>query len=333
MYGGRFLNEKILSMLKESNDYVSGQEICDILGVSRTAVWKHIKKLEKEGYKIEAVTNKGYILKETADILSGFEIKSEIRDCTWFANDVYIYDEIDSTNNECKRLAENGAKHGSLVVAKNQTSGKGRRGRKWCLDSETGVAMTLLLRPDIKPSKCPSLTLVAAMAMNKAIREVTNANSLIKWPNDIVVNGKKVTGILTEMSAELDMVNYIVIGLGINVNTEEFDEDIACKATSLKRETGKEYRRSVLISKFGSYFEKYYDKYLQTKDMSLLMDEYNEYLVNVDNEVTIMEQDNSYKAIAKGINNAGELIIKLSDNTEKAVSSGEVSVRGIYGYV
>lgn len=327
------MKEKILRMLKETEGYVSGQEICELLGVSRTAVWKNINQLKEEGYEIEAVQNRGYILKQTADSLSEFEIKSEINGCEWFAGDIYFYDEIGSTNDECKKLAEEGAKHGTLVVAEKQTKGKGRRGRSWESPKGTGIWMTLLLRPDIEPYNSSGLTLVTAMAINKAVQEITGLDAKIKWPNDIVVNGKKVTGILTEMSAQPEMINYIVIGIGINVNTEEFPEDIAKTASSLKIESGKTIKRSSIIALFGKYFEQYYAKYIKTQDMSLLIDEYNKELINVDRQIKVLAKENSYTGIAKGINRHGELIVETENKELKNVVAGEVSVRGLYGYV
>ncbi|MBU5470021.1 biotin--[acetyl-CoA-carboxylase] ligase [Falcatimonas sp. MSJ-15] len=327
------MKEKILRMLKETEGYVSGQEICELLGVSRTAVWKNINQLKEEGYEIEAVQNRGYILKQTADSLSEFEIKSEINGCEWFAGDIYFYHEIGSTNDECKKLAEEGAKHGTLVVAEKQTKGKGRRGRSWESPKGTGIWMTLLLRPDIEPYNSSGLTLVTAMAINKAVQEITGLDAKIKWPNDIVVNGKKVTGILTEMSAQPEMINYIVIGIGINVNTEEFPEDIAKTASSLKIESGKTIKRSSIIALFGKYFEQYYAKYIKTQDMSLLIDEYNKELINVDRQIKVLAKENSYTGIAKGINRHGELIVETENKELKNVVAGEVSVRGLYGYV
>ena len=333
LFGGNILKEKILRMLKETEGYVSGQEICELLGVSRTAVWKNINQLKEEGYEIEAVQNRGYILKQTADSLSEFEIKSEINGCEWFAGDIYFYHEIGSTNDECKKLAEEGAKHGTLVVAEKQTKGKGRRGRSWESPKGTGIWMTLLLRPDIEPYNSSGLTLVTAMAINKAVQEITGLDAKIKWPNDIVVNGKKVTGILTEMSAQPEMINYIVIGIGINVNTEEFPEDIAKTASSLKIESGKTIKRSSIIALFGKYFEQYYAKYIKTQDMSLLIDEYNKELINVDRQIKVLAKENSYTGIAKGINRHGELIVETENKELKNVVAGEVSVRGLYGYV
>lgn len=327
------MKEKILRMLKEAEGYVSGQDICELLGVSRTAVWKNINQLKEEGYEIEAVQNRGYILKQTADSLSEFEIKSEINECEWFAEKIYFYDEIGSTNDECKKLAEEGAKHGTLVIAEKQTKGKGRRGRNWESPKGTGIWMTLLLRPDIEPYNSSGLTLVAAMAIDKAITEVTGLDAKIKWPNDIVVNGKKVTGILTEMSAQPEMINYIVIGIGINVNTEEFPEDIAKTASSLKIESGKTIKRSSIIALFGKYFEQYYARYIKTQDMSLLIDEYNKELINVDRQIKVLAKENSYTGIAKGINRHGELIVETENKELRNVVAGEVSVRGLYGYV
>ena len=279
------------------------------------------------------VQNRGYILKQTADSLSEFEIKSEINGCEWFAGDIYFYHEIGSTNDECKKLAEEGAKHGTLVVAEKQTKGKGRRGRSWESPKGTGIWMTLLLRPDIEPYNSSGLTLVTAMAINKAVQEITGLDAKIKWPNDIVVNGKKVTGILTEMSAQPEMINYIVIGIGINVNTEEFPEDIAKTASSLKIESGKTIKRSSIIALFGKYFEQYYAKYIKTQDMSLLIDEYNKELINVDRQIKVLAKENSYTGIAKGINRHGELIVETENKELKNVVAGEVSVRGLYGYV
>ena len=171
------------------------------------------------------------------------------------------------------------------------------------------------------------------MAINKAVQEITGLDAKIKWPNDIVVNGKKVTGILTEMSAQPEMINYIVIGIGINVNTEEFPEDIAKTASSLKIESGKTIKRSSIIALFGKYFEQYYAEYIKTQDMSLLIDEYNKELINVDRQIKVLAKENSYTGIAKGINRHGELIVETENKELKNVVAGEVSVRGLYGYV
>ena len=217
------MKNEILKCLKQTDGYVSGQELCERLGVSRTAVWKVIRQLEAEGYEIEAVRNRGYRLHDSADILNEAEIRAVLTS-QWLGQNVKFLEEIDSTNNEAKRNAENGAKDGTLYITESQTGGRGRRGRQWVSPSGSGIWMTLLLRPQINPANASMLTIVAAMAVTMAIRRAVaetgaDVECHIKWPNDVVINKKKVCGILTEMSAELDCIHYVVIGIGINVNT------------------------------------------------------------------------------------------------------------------
>lgn len=321
------MKTEILKLLREKDGYVSGQQLCEQLQVSRTAVWKVIKQLEAEGYRIEAVRNKGYRLAECPDILS----KEELESMT--CHPVVFYEETDSTNTQAKRLAENGAGDKTLVVTERQNAGKGRRGRGWESPQGTSIYMSLLLRPQIEPQKAPMLTLVMAYSATEAIREQTNLPAVIKWPNDLVLNGKKICGILTEMSAEIDFINYVVIGIGINVNTETFPEEIAGKATSLYLEKGSKIRRTELIVSVLEKFEKNYERFLKTGDLSDIQEEYNRLLVNKDREVTVLEPGNEYNAYALGINETGELLVKKEDGTREAVYAGEVSVRGIYGYV
>ena len=251
------MKAKILAALREAEGYVSGQELCERFGVSRTAVWKAINQLKKDGYEIEAVQNRGYRIVGTPDILSENELSS-IRKTDWIGKKIYYYDETDSTNVRASRLAEEGAEHGTLVVADQQDAGKGRRGRGWSSLPGTGIFMTLILKPELNPSNASMLTLVAAMAVAKGITRCTGMEAKIKWPNDIVINGKKVVGILTEMSAQMDYVNHIVVGIGINVNNESFPEEIAQNATSLLLQSGKRVNRAALIEAVWEEFEKYY---------------------------------------------------------------------------
>ena len=197
------MKTELLAALRNSDGYVSGQELCETLGVSRTAVWKVMQKLKAEGYEIEAVSNKGYRLISSPDVLSAEELES-IRKTSWAGQEIVYYDVTDSTNVQAKRIAEEGGMHGTLVVADRQESGKGRRGRGWDSPKNTGIFMTMLLRPTVKPDEASMLTLVAAMAVAKGIRLYTGLPAGVKWPNDIVINGKKVCGILTEMNTEIE---------------------------------------------------------------------------------------------------------------------------------
>lgn len=328
----------ILTLLRNSADYVSGQQLCDQFGVSRTAVWKVINQLKEEGYQIESVPRKGYRLVESpADILSKSEIASRLH-TKWAGRKLYYVDFTGSTNTDAKRYAEEGEPHGTTVVADMQTAGKGRRGRKWESPSGINAYFTILLKPSFAPDKASMLTLVMALAVAEAIEEVTALPVGIKWPNDIVINKKKVVGMLTEMSTtpEMDEIQYVVVGVGINVNmgsAEEFPEEIRQTATSLKLESGRQINRAVLIEHILTRFEHNYERFEQTLDLSGLMDAYQRRLVNVGAQVRVLDPAGEYVGISRGINQTGELIVEREDGSVTNVYAGEVSVRGIYGYV
>ena len=326
------MKEEILRLLRSADGYISGQELCNRVGVSRTAVWKAINQLKEAGYEIEAQQNKGYRLMAAPDLMTEAEIKS-LMHTEWVAKEVLYFDTIDSTNTKAQELAEKGYPSGTLVVADKQESGKGRRGRSWVSPSGTGIFMTLMIKPDINPNNASMLTLVAALAVAKAITSVTGEEALIKWPNDIVVNGKKVCGILTEMNAQFDYINHIVVGIGINVHNESFPEEISQMASSLMIEAGgKRFHRAQIIAETMSYFEQYYDTFLKTQDLSALVREYDELLVNRNKSVRVLDPKEPFDGKAMGITPKGELIVDTWES-RKLVSSGEVSVRGIYGYV
>lgn len=326
------MKDEILRLLKTSDSYLSGQQLCDSFQVSRTAVWKVMEQLKKEGYEIEAVRNRGYRLKMSPDVLSEAEIKSVLK-TSWAGQNLVCYESTDSTNNRAKEAAEKGALHGTLFAADSQTAGKGRRGRTWVSPSGSSIYMTLLLRPDLEPSKAPMLTLVMGLSVAEGIRQAAEVNAGIKWPNDIVVNRKKVCGILTEMATEIQYVNYIVIGVGINVNQQEFPEELKESATSLGAETGKKLKRSDIIAAVMENFEKNYEIFLKSGDLSGLQEAYNAILVNYNQPVKVLEPGHEYEAVAGGINRTGELLVHLPDGQKKEVYAGEVSVRGLYGYV
>ena len=323
---------EILKLLKETDGYVSGQELCRRFGVSRTAVWKVVNQLKEEGYEIEAVRNRGYALKGAGDVLSEAELLSCLK-TEWAGGRTVYFDATDSTNIQARRLAEAHAPHGTLVVSDRQDGGKGRRGRSWASPSGVGIWMSLILRPEIAPSSASMLTLAAALAVREGIQEETGLSPLIKWPNDLVLNGKKICGILTEMSTELMEIQYVITGIGINVNQREFPPEIRDTATSLSLEAGRSFRRSSLIAAILKAFEKDYTAFLKTGDLSLLLEEYNACLVNRGKEVCILDPSGEYRAVAEGIDESGSLLVTLPDGTRREIISGEVSVRGIYGYV
>ena len=325
------MKSALLSALRGTAGYVSGQELCEALGVSRTAVWKGMQKLKKEGYHIEAIPNKGYRLVESPDIIDPDELSS-IRQTAWAGKKIVYFDVTDSTNIQAKRLAEEGAPHGTLVIAGRQEAGRGRRGRAWESPAQDGVFMTVLLRPDLKPKDASMLTLVAAMAVAKAVRQLYGLPAMIKWPNDVLLSGKKICGILTEMSAEIDSVNYLVTGIGINVSNRKFEGEVSQMATSILLEGGKHARRVELIEAVWEQYEKYYDLFMKKMDLSDIVEEYNGSLVNLGRQVRILDPKEPFVGTAKGITPKGELLVETGQGTRR-VSSGEVSVRGLYGYV
>lgn len=326
------MKEKILNILQDADDYISGQYLCEMLGVSRTAVWKCIRQLQEEGYVIDAVKNRGYCLKACGDILSSHELNRHMK-TGWIGKTLYYYDKIDSTNLEAKRLADSGAPDGTLVVADCQERGRGRLGRAWTSPSGCGLWMSMVLKPSFPAVQASMVTLVTAMAVMEAIEETAGVQVQIKWPNDLVVQGKKVCGILTEMSMEEGRISFIVPGIGINVNNEHFPEELCEKAISLAMLTGSTVSRAALAGAVCRSFEKYYADFLEKGDLSGIKDDYNDHLVNRDRQVVISDGAGSFHCISKGINETGALLVQKEDGTTELISSGEVSVRGIYGYV
>ena len=326
------MKAKILQVLREADGYVSGQQLCEQFGVSRTAVWKAINQLREQGYEIDSVSNKGYCIRSTPDLLGKNELLS-LQKTAWIGHRLESFDVIGSTNTTAMQRAEEGAPHGTLVVADRQDSGKGRRGRSWMMPAGIAIAMSIVLKPEeLLPGNAPMLTLVSALAVVRAMKEQTGLDAMIKWPNDIVINGKKVCGMLTEMSTQIDYINHIVVGIGINVHNEQFPEELSDRATSLFLESGKHFNRAALVEAVCEAFESYYEIFMRTQDLSGLQAEYDRYMVNKDRQVRILDPLGEYEGKALGITARGELLVETEEGI-RTVDSGEVSVRGIYGYV
>ena len=318
------MKNKIIDILRSENNYISGETISKKLGISRTAVWKHIKNLKKNGYEIISFTKKGYMLLSEPDNISPTKIQTYLN--TGFVAQNIIYkDEVSSTNDEAKKNAD--MPDGSLFIADKQTAGKGRLGRSWVSPRGTGIWMSLLLKPDIPLSDISQLTLVAGIATSRAIGN----NSMIKWPNDIVIGTKKVCGILTEMSAETDRINYVICGIGINVNTPDFPAELKNKASSILIETGKETDRCSLIAKVMNEFEPLYKKFIR-EGFSPFCNDYKKSCITIGREINVSYHGKDLSGTAVDIEKNGGLVIDTASQTV-TVTSGEVSVRGIYGYI
>lgn len=247
--------------------------------------------------------------------------------------EIVCYEQTDSTNRRADELARGGALHGTLVTADMQSSGRGRRGRSWQQEAGKAVAMSLILRPDMKPDEASMLTLLAAHSTVLAIEKMTGMSAYIKWPNDIVLGRKKAVGILTEMCLEHEKIGHIIVGIGINVTTEHFPQELRETATSLFLESGKKIDRCELIAEVLWQFEQDYEVFLKQKDLSAVLDEYNAHLIHFGKEVRILDGAGEYTGISKGVTKTGRLLVEHRDGRIEAVYAGEVSVRGLYGYV
>lgn len=326
------MKKKILNILKKYEDeYVSGERLSEEFGITRAGIWKHMKSLKEAGYEIESVSNKGYKLIGTPDRIDEEEVTPFLK--TKYIGRVFThFEEIDSTNMEAKRMCAKSAIDGMVITAEAQTKGKGRLGRQWQSPRSTGIWMSVVLTPDISPVLASKTTIIGAAAVYNALKDM-GIEAGIKWPNDIVVDGKKVCGILTEMNAEMDRINYIVLGIGINVNMEDFPEELKEKATSLKLQLNEEVSRKKLTAKVLNYIEYYYDLFKSTGSIKEVINICRKGSVLIGKEVKVISGGKETICTAIDIDEDGELIVKHEDGTFHKVLSGEVSVRGIYGYV
>ncbi len=322
------MQDKILEILINSDDYVSGQEISEKLGVSRQAVWKAVNVLKNRGFVIDSVTNRGYRLADLPSFLNETAIKASLT-TKIIGKELTVLDTVSSTNDYIKALGGNGCKNGFVAAAREQTKGKGRLGRVWQAKKDDCLAFSFLLRPNIAPSEVAAITPLAGLAVCKALRYFTGINCMIKWPNDIIVGRKKLVGILTEMSAEFDAVEYIVTGVGVNTDTTEFPEEIAAKATSIFLETGKKTDKNKLLACLLEYIEnEFIANDLRLSDNALA--QYTDMCATISRNVTFFRNGKSISGMACGIDKNGELKVMLADSSVCLVNSGEVTVQGIY---
>lgn len=322
------MQKKILDILLNADDFISGQEISENLGVSRQAVWKSINALKEKGYEIQSVTNRGYRLVSSPDYLNESSLKSLLHNKI-IGKNLIVLDSVDSTNDYLKKLGNEGCENGTVVIAREQTKGKGRLGRMWQTKKDDGIAFSVLLRPNAAPSEVSAITPLAGLAVCKAIREYTKLDCVIKWPNDIIVGRKKLVGILTEMSAEFDAVEYVITGIGINVDHTSFPEEIAFKATSLLLETGRHIdKNEFLVCVLGHIENEFVKNNLELTPTALA--EYTDLCATVGRSVTFQRGTRRISGMAVGVSEHGELKVMMSDGTISLVNSGEVTVQGIY---
>ncbi len=319
---------KILDILINSEDYVSGEEISEKLGISRQAVSKSVHQLKEQGFTIDSVKSKGHRLISRTENLCRPAVERLLAGNP-LISDVVIVDSVDSTNNYAKKLARDGGEYGVVVAAREQTAGKGRLGRKWISQKNEFIPFSLLLKPDIAPFQVAGITPIAGLAVCEALRENLGLDCKIKWPNDIIVNNKKLVGILTEMSAEFDAVDFIVVGVGINVDQRRFPEEIRQKATSVFIETNKTTDKNLILSQAVKHLT---DEFLKSNYRlnSENLARYKALCATLGREVSFYRGGRRLCAQAVDITETGELMVKAADGTVSLINSGEVTTQGIY---
>lgn len=320
------VKDEVLKELENNKgDYISGGQLADNLGVSRNSVWKAIKALEKSGYEINAIPNKGYCLAEKNDILSSYSIKQHLKNPHL---DIYVFSSVTSTNTILKEMAEQGAKEGTVIIAEEQTAGRGRTGKQFYSPKGTGIYISILLRPDIPAEESLFLTTSAAVATARAIEDVSDKRALIKWVNDIYLEDKKTCGILTEgaFNVETGKLDYAIVGIGINVCIPDggFPDNIKDIATAIfDKQTDSINKRSILIANLLDYFMEYYKDF---KSKSYVK-EYIERSMIIGKTITVIEGSKTSVAKAIDIDKNCRLKVQFEDGTTKWLSSGEVSTK------
>lgn len=320
--------DELLWYLKEERgNWVSGELLSDKLAVSRAAISKHVRKLREECYVIESSPKKGYLLSEVSKLLLPGEIQEGLDTRVFGKGDIVYLQETDSTNTRAKDLAARGAPEGTLIVAEKQTGGRGRRGRSWFSPPGDGIYSSIILRPIMSPGEAPRITLMTSVAVAEALLSLTRLKVRIRWPNDILVGGKKIAGILTEISTEMDGVDYIIVGLGLNVNTpsESFPEEIKGEATSILMETGKQFSRVPLVRGYLEWYEKYYEMF-KNDGFEPIMRRWKELADIVGQQLMVGTVGKKYVGEVVDVDSDGVLILKDGKGDTHRIFSGDVTL-------
>jgi len=309
---------EIVRLLKAAEGHISGQRLSETLGVSRTAVWKHIEALRKMGYTIEASPSKGYRLLE-ARPFNGVELSTTLAG-RLLGREVHFFDRLESTNSMAFELARKGAPEGAVVVAEAQTKGKGRIGRKWESPAGTNLYISIILRPKVAPQGAQGLTFVAAVAAAEAVL-ATGISPAVKWPNDILTGGRKTAGILLEMDSEPDRVHFVVVGVGVNLNMkkESFPDSIREIATSVAEETGAPVDRTAFASTLLERIEKWYGVYLN-EGFAPVLEAWKGFFRSTGKPVKVTFFDRTVEGICRGVDSTGALLLERDGRIERVIS-------------
>jgi BirA family biotin operon repressor/biotin-[acetyl-CoA-carboxylase] ligase len=318
--------DQILLHLEErKGNWVSGESLAKKLAVSRSTIGKHISQLKIDGYPVESSPKKGYLLQNTAELVTPREIRVGLETKVFGRRDIVYFTETDSTNTGAKDLAVRHAPEGALVISEKQTKGRGREARSWFSPSRDGIYLSLILRPPIPPRKAPVITLLTAVAVAEALLSLARLEIAIKWPNDILASGKKLAGILTEIATQGDSIDYVVVGLGLNVNTPQFPDDIRDKATSVLIETGKRFSRVRIIREYLKWYEAYYEVF-EKIGFEPVRKRWRELTNMIGQQVTVETIDERYSGEVRDIEEDGALVITDRIGNSHRIIFGEVTV-------
>ena len=327
----------VLKLLQESHGaYISGEGISEKLGITRAAVWKAVKALQRDGYDIESRKSQGYRLLDAPDRLTETEIRAHLSGTKLVGRKLVCFESVDSTNAYLMRVASQGVVDGTVAVANEQTGGKGRRGRSFLSPAGKGVYLSVLLRPPVEPNHLLPITGYVAVAMCNAVERAAGVRPKIKWANDLVLGGKKLCGILTELSMEGESgaLQYVIIGIGINVahTREDFAGELENIATSLNLETGKDISRAALAAAMIEELDTLYQALLRHK-LQFYLDIYRKDCLTIGQQVQLLWEDVHEKVLATGVDENLGLEVLRQNGSKDVIRTGEVSVRGLYGYV
>ncbi|MGH9774603.1 MAG: biotin--[acetyl-CoA-carboxylase] ligase [Candidatus Acidiferrales bacterium] len=316
--------DALLALLAENSTIViSGAKMAREIGVTRQTVWRWVDKLRKLGVKVQGHPRTGYHIERIPDILAPKLVAHSLRG-TIFSKRIYHFFKVDSTNTAAMRLGEQGEAHGAVVLAEEQTAGRGRAGRKWTSEKSAGIHATVLLRPEVAPMHAPLLTLVAGVAARDAVADETGLAPDIRWPNDLLLNGKKCGGILTEMQAEPDRIHYAVVGIGINVNQSRMPAELSENATSLRIETGRICSRLELLARLLRHFDRYYNQFISQGGAPILKRFAEVSSYHEGKRVKITTPRETFEGVTVGLEPSGVLRVKREDGRTEAVVTGDV---------
>jgi BirA family biotin operon repressor/biotin-[acetyl-CoA-carboxylase] ligase len=303
---------------------ISGSRIAKEIGVSRSTVWRWVERLREVGVCVKGKPNTGYFLEGVPDILTPDMLRQRLKG-SMFAKRIQHFFRTDSTNRVAMELGYAGEPEGAVILAEEQTAGRGRAGRRWHSERAAGIYVTLLLRPKISPVQAPLLTLLAGLSAHAAIQSQTGMRPDVKWPNDLILNGKKLGGILTEMHAEPTLVRFVIVGIGINVNQETFPSELNRVATSLRVETGKNQSRLELLTRLLREFETDYNRFLRDGSSSVTerFTQVSSYALG--KKVRVTNGNETYVGVTAGLRPEGLLQVQREDGAVVAVLAGDVA--------